>query len=100
MYGLTAAGMVTGVGIPVMMAANVGTILSDDNLTFNKEKHEEKLKKSAKRKNSQKQQSKKKNKPREYFSIKYDLNGLPKVSTLVDIDPYFLKFRYEELIRE
>ena len=56
LYGLTVAGMATGVGVPVLMAANVGTILSDDNLTFNKEKHEEKLKKSAKRKNSQKQQ--------------------------------------------
>ena len=50
MYGLTAAGMVTGVGIPVMMAANAGAILSDDSLTFSKEKHDEKLKKSTRRK--------------------------------------------------
>ena len=39
-------------------------------------------------------------KPREYFSISYDKNGLPIVSTLVDKDPYNLKERYYELMRE
>ena len=34
MYGLAVAGMAAGVGIPVLMAANAGTILSDDNLTI------------------------------------------------------------------
>ena len=101
MYGLTAAGMVTGVGIPVMMAANAGAILSDDSLTFNQEKHEEKLKNaSRKRGNALQQNTKQKSKPREYFSISYDKNGLPKVNTLVDFDPYLLQFRYEELIRD
>lgn len=104
MYGLTAAGMATGVGIPVMMAANIGTILSDDSMTFDEEKHEEKLKKSTRKakraSQSATQKQKKKNKPREYFSIDYDKNGLPQVSTLVDFDPYLLDFRYEELIRE
>ena len=42
LYGLTVAGMATGVGVPVLMAANVGTILSDDNLTFDQDKHDEK----------------------------------------------------------
>ena len=37
LYGLTAAGMATGVGVPVLMAANIGTILSDDNLTYTKD---------------------------------------------------------------
>lgn len=101
MYGLTAAGMVTGVGIPVMMAANAGAILSDDSLTFSKEKHEEKLRKSTRtRKIADKQKNAKKSKPREYFTISYDKNGLPEVNTLVDFDPYLLQFRYEELIRE
>lgn len=101
MYGLTAAGMATGVGIPVMMAANIGTILSDDSLTFDQEKHEEKLKKSTRRGGpSQQSKSKKqKAKPREYFSVDYDKNGVPEVSTLVDFDPYLLDFRYEELVR-
>lgn len=100
MYGLTAAGMVTGVGIPVMMAANAGAILSDDSLTFSKDKHEEKLKRSTRKGGAQKQKTSKKAKPREYFSISYDSNGLPKVNTLVDFDPYLLQFRYEELIRQ
>lgn len=104
MYGLTVAGMATGVGIPVMMAANVGTILSDDSLTFDQDKHEEKLKKSTQKRAGGKRApgkpSKQKQKPREYFSIKYDSDGAPKVSTLVDFDPYLLDFRYEELIRE
>ena len=101
MYGLTAAGMVTGVGIPVMMAANAGAILADDSWTFNKEKHEEKIKKSVRKGQIQNQKgSRKKTKPREYFSISYDKNGLPKVNTLVDFDPYLLQFRYEELIRD
>lgn len=101
MYGLTAAAMVSGVGIPVMMAANVGTILSDESLTFDQEKHEEKLKKSRKKISGSGQKSgTPKSKPREYFSVKYDANGKPEVSTLVDNDPYFLKFRYDELIRD
>lgn len=98
LYGLTVAGMATGVGIPVMMAANVGTILSDDSLTFNQDKHDEKVKNFEKRKNS-KQLKSPKNKPREYFKIEYDSDGLPRVNTLVDFDPYLLEFRYEELIR-
>ena len=39
-------------------------------------------------------------KPREYFKISYDSEGLPKVSTLVDVDPYNLEERYEMLMRE
>lgn len=55
------AGMATGFGIPVLMAANVGTILSDDSLTFDKEKHDEKLNASKKiRKRSKGQKSKSK----------------------------------------
>ena len=101
MYGLAVAGMAAGVGIPVLMAANAGTILSDDNLTFNKEKHAEKLKKvNQKGNNPQHPLTQQSNKPREYFSISYDEEGLAKVSTLVDKDPYFLDFRYEELDRE
>jgi hypothetical protein len=102
MYGLTVAGMATGVGIPVMMAANAGSILADDNLTFSKKKHDEKLKRVNKNPNGvqQKRPMKQKPKPREYFSINYDENGVPKITTLVDNDPYFLKFRYEELIRD
>lgn len=98
-YGLTAAGMVTGIGIPVMMAANAGAILSDDSLTFSKEKHNEKLKKTARRKGQFQKASKQKSKPRQYFTISYDSNGHPEVNTLVDFDPYLLQFRYEELIR-
>lgn len=102
MYGLTAAGMATGVGIPVMMAANIGTILSDDSLTYNEEKHQEKLKKSQNRRSNSSSQTptKKQKKPREYFTIDYDSNGFPEVSTLVDFDPYLLDFRYEELIKD
>ncbi len=102
MYGLTAAGMVTGVGIPVMMAANAGAILSDDSLTFSKEKHDEKLMKSTRKRGiaGQQKNAKNKSKPREYITISYDKNGLPEVNTLVDFDPYLLQFRYEELIRE
>ena len=100
LYGLTAAGMITGFGIPVMMAANAGAILSDDSLTFNKEKHEEKLRKSTRRgRTVQEKSSKNKSKSREYISVSYDSNGLPKVNTLVDFDPYLLQFRYEELMR-
>ena len=102
MYGLTAAGMVTGVGIPVMMAANAGAILSDDSLTFSKEKHDEKLMKSTRKRGiaGQQKNAKNKSKPREYITISYDKNGLPELNTLVDFDPYLLQFRYEELIRE
>ena len=100
LYGLTVAGMATGVGVPVLMAANVGTILSDDNLTFDQEKLDEKvakLNKKGKKIGNQKQLPPK---PREYFSISYDKDGLPKVSTLVDIDPYNLQERYNELMRD
>ena len=100
MYGLTAAGMATGIGIPIIMAANVGTILSDDNLTFNQEKHEKKLNKLNKKGNKKQNKQNKKLKPKTYFSIDYDSNGLPQVNTLVDFDPYLLDFRYQELIRE
>lgn len=97
MYGLTAAGMVTGIGVPVMMAANIGTILSDDSLTFSQDKHDENIKKLEKRGSMGKS---KKAKPRQYFSVEYDSKGLPQVNTLVDFDPYLLDFRYEELIQD
>ena len=100
LYGLTVAGMATGVGIPVMMAANVGQILSDDSLTFNRDKHDEQLKRANQRKNGVPIKSKEKPKPKSYFTIEYDKNGLPRVNTLVDFDPYLLDFRYAELIRE
>lgn len=101
MYGLTVAGMATGVGVPVLMAANIGTILSDDNLTFDQEKHDAKVEKLNKKdKRALKQNQAPVKKPREYFSISYDKQGLPKVSTLVDKDPYNLRERYIELMRE
>ena len=100
MYGLTAAGMATGIGIPVLMAANVGTILSDDSLTFNQDKHEEKLNKINQRGNRKTTDQNKKSKPKTYFTIDYDSKGMPQVNTLVDFDPYLLDFRYQELIRE
>ena len=100
MYGLTAAGMVTGIGLPVMMAANAGAILSDDSLTFNKEKHDENLKRSNKRVNRGQKNPKNTPKPKKYFTVEYDTNGHPVVNTLVDFDPYLLDFRYNELIRE
>lgn len=101
MYGLTVAGMATGVGIPVMMAANVGQILSDDSLTFNKDKHDDQVRRINQRNNAgNPNNSGKKSKPKSYFTIEYDKDGLPKVNTLVDFDPYLLDFRYEELIRE
>ena len=100
LYGLTAAGMMTGVGIPVLMAANVGTILSDDNLTFNQNQHDEKVAKLNKKSQKHKNQKQTPSKPREYFSISYDEKGFPKISTLVDIDPYNLQERYNELMRE
>ena len=99
LYGLTVAGMATGVGVPVLMAANVGTILSDDNLTFDQDKHDAKVAKLNK-KGKLGNQKQLPPKPREYFSISYDKDGLPKISTLVDIDPYNLQERYDELIRE
>ncbi|MBE6501258.1 MAG: hypothetical protein E7Z79_02320 [Methanobrevibacter thaueri] len=92
LYGLTAAGMATGVGIPVLMAANIGTILSDDNLTYTKNNNKE-----DKEKKPTDSQTKK---PREYFTINYTKEGLPKVSTLVDRDPFNLEQRYNELMRE
>ena len=99
LYGLTVAGMATGVGVPVLMAANVGTILSDDNLTFDQDKHDAKVAKLNK-KGKLGNQKQLPPKPREYFSISYDKDGLPKISTLVDIDPYNLQERYDELMRE
>ena len=100
MYGLTVAGMATGVGVPVLMAANIGTILSDDNLTFDQDKHDTKVAKLNKKGKQLGNQKKLPPKPREYFSISYDENGLPKISTLVDKDPYNLQERYDELMRE
>ncbi len=98
LYGLTVAGMATGVGVPVLMAANIGTILSDDNLTFDQETHDAKVSKLNKKgKAPNKKQLPQK--PREYFKVNYDKEGLPKVSTLVDKDPYNLNERYNELIR-
>ena len=97
LYGLTVAGMATGVGIPVLMAANIGTILSDDNLTFNQDEHDAKVKKLKGKKSMQQAPSKK---PREYFTISYDKEGFPRVSTLVDRDPYNLQERYDLLMRE
>ena len=100
LYGLTVAGMATGVGVPVLMAANIGTILSDDNLTFDQERHDAKLSKLNKKGNRTGNQKQLPPKPREYFSVSYDKEGLPKVSTLVDKDPYNLQERYNELMRE
>lgn len=100
MYGLTAAGMVTGVGIPVMMAANAGAILSDDSLTFSKDKHDEKLKNASRKVNMVQKNPKKDSKSKTYFTVEHDGNGVPIVNTLVDFDPYLLDFRYQELIRE
>lgn len=99
LYGLTVAGMATGVGVPVLMAANIGTILSDDNLTFDQEKHDAKVSKLNK-KGKPANQKQLPPKPREYFKVSYDKNGLPVVSTLVDKDPYNLQERYDELMRE
>lgn len=100
MYGLTVAGMATGVGIPVLMAANIGRIIADDNLTFDQEKHDAKVEKLNKKGKVAPDQKKAPPKPREYFSISYDKQGLPKVSTLVDRDPFNLQERYNELMRE
>ena len=100
LYGLTVAGMATGVGVPVLMAANVGTILADDNLTFDQDKHDEKVAKLNKKGKQQGKQKKLPPKPREYFSIHYDKEGLPRISTLVDKDPYNLQERYDELMWE
>ena len=96
LYGLTVAGMATGVGIPVLMAANVGAILSDDDLTFDQDSHDARVRK-LKGKQAKGLPTKK---PREYFKISYDKEGHPKVSTLVDVDPYNLEERYEMLMRE
>ena len=100
MYGLTVAGMATGVGIPVLMAANIGRIMADDNLTFDQEKHDAKVEKLNKKGKGLPDQKQAPPKPREYFSISYDKQGLPKVSTLVDRDPFNLQERYNELMRE
>lgn len=96
LYGLTVAGMASGVGIPVLMAANVGRILSDDDLTFDQDRHDAKVDKLNKKGNQKQLPSK----PREYISISYDKEGLPRISTLVDVDPYNLQERYDELMRE
>jgi len=98
LYGLTVAGMATGVGVPVLMAANVGRILADDDLTTNKGKQEYQLEKMNKKGKSSK--GSKQPKPRQYYSINYDNEGRPKVSTLVDKDPYNLEERYGILMRD
>lgn len=103
MYGLTAAGMATGVGVPVMMAAGAANILSDDSLTYNKDVQDRKLKKANKQQKKGGAPNKVNANPKpkaEYITINYDNKGNPIVSTLVDKDPYDLKLRYEELIRE
>lgn len=98
LYGLTVAGMATGVGVPVLMAANIGTILSDDNLTSNKDKDKDKSNKLNNGEKPSNQVSTKKQ--REYFTISYDNKGFPRVSTLVDRDPFNLQERYNELMME
>lgn len=98
LYGLTVAGMATGVGVPVLMAANVGTILSDDNLTFNQDEHDAKVDRLNKK--GKKHSQNPAQKPREYFTVSYDNEGFPKVSTLVDRDPFNLQERYNELMWE
>ena len=98
LYGLTVAGMATGVGVPVLMAANVGRILADDDLTTNKGKQAYQLEKMNKKGKSSK--GSKQPKPRQYYSINYDDKGRPRVSTLVDKDPYNLDERYEILMRD
>ena len=101
MYGLTAASMATGVGVPVMMAANVGSMISDDNMTFNKDQHDAKMKKmSGQKKRPQAKPNKAKTKKVPLISIKYDKKGQPKVQTFIDKDWYNINFRYAELIRE
>lgn len=98
LYGLTVAGAATGVGVPVLMAANVGRILTDDNMTFDQERHDAQVEKLNKGKGAKNQ--KQPPKPREYFKVSYDKQGIPRVSTLVDRDPYNLDERYYELMRE
>lgn len=100
MYGLTVAGMATGVGVPVLMAANVGRILADDDLTFNQDKHDYQVNKLKNKSKGATNNAPKKQKPREYYKVSYDKNGLPKVSTLVDKDPYNLDERFEILMRD
>ena len=91
MYGLTA----------VMMAANVGSMISDDNMTFNKDQHDAKMKKmSGQKKRPQAKPNKAKTKKVPLISIKYDKKGQPKVQTFIDKDWYNINFRYTELIRE
>lgn len=97
LYGLTVAGMATGAGIPVLMAANIGTILSDDNLTYSKDSQDAKAEKLNKKDKPSKNNAQK---PREYFTISYDDKGFPRVSTLVDRDPFNLEERYNELMWE
>ncbi len=99
LYGLTVAGMASGVGVPVLMAANIGKILSDDNMTFNQDEFDSKVNKLNKKGKKTSSQSPAQ-KPREYFKISYDDKGLPRVSTLVDRDPFNLQERYIELMRE
>ena len=100
MYGLTVAGMATGVGVPVLMAANVGRILADDDLTFNQGKHDYQVNKLKNQSKGATNNAPKKQTPREYYKVSYDKNGLPKVSTLVDKDPYNLDERFEILMRD
>lgn len=99
MYGITAAGMATGVGVPVMMAAGAARVLSDDSLTYDKDVQDRKLKKVKGHEKSQ-NRVKGNSKPKvDYITIDYDKKGNPVVHTLVDRDPYNLKSRYEEIMR-
>ena len=83
------------------MAANVGSMISDDNMTFNKDQHDAKMKKmSGQKKRPQAKPNKAKTKKVPLISIKYDKKGQPKVQTFIDNDWYNINFRYAELIRE
>ena len=80
-----------------LIEADLDMVLAND-ITGPVAIHEvEKLNKKGKGSPDQKQAPPK---PRDYFSISYDKQGLPKVSTLVDRDPFNLQERYNELMRE
>ena len=78
---------------PVYKSAYVNLIGAEQSL----EEKVAKLNKKGKKIGNQKQLPPK---PREYFSISYDKEGFPKVSTLVDMDPYNLQEIYDELMRD
>ncbi len=96
-YAMAAVGTAGGAGLPVLMAANVGRILADDSWAFDQDKHDYQVEKLNRK---SKGNSKRLPKPRKYFKINYTDEGIPKVSTLVDKDPYDLDERYELLMRE